>query len=93
MEFGKTKSGMRKFVAKLFIFLKARDALCKFLRCDSTGEHFSLKDMCLKYGVEIEFAPSYSPQYDGRMERRFPVERGMAMMIDVGFKKYFRKIA
>ena len=54
MEFDKTKTGMKKFVEKIFVFLKGRETPCKFLRCDNAGEHFSLKGLCLKYGVQIE---------------------------------------
>ena len=95
IEFGKTKSGMKEFVEKIFIFLKGRNTPCKFLRCDNAGEHFAFKELCPKYGVEIEFTPSYTPQFNGRLERRFPVvlEKGMAMMIDAGFKKEFRRFA
>ena len=67
---------------------------CKFIRCDNAGEHEGLKSLVKEFGADIEFTPPYSPQYNGRMERRFPVvlERGMAMMVDAGFNKEFRRL-
>ena len=43
-------------------------------------------------GLKFLFTPPYSPQYNGRVERRFAVvtQKAMAMMYDAGFNSEFR---
>ena len=92
MEFGKTKDGMVDYVEKIFTMLKGRNMPCKFIRCDNAGEPVGLQAVCEKYGVKLEYTPPYSPQYNGRIERRFAVvtQKAIAMMFDAGFNKEFR---
>ena len=92
LEFGKIKDEMKDFVIKIFKLLKGRNTPCKFLRCDNTGEHMCLKDVCDEYGVTMEYTPPHTPQYNGRIERRFAVivQRALAMMHDAGFNQSSR---
>ena len=64
MEFGNTKSGMIVFVRKILNQLKSKGMKCKSLQCDNAGEHSGLKELCIEFGVELEFTPPYSPQYN-----------------------------
>lgn len=94
MEFGPSKDGMCDWVGSLLEKLKGRNTPCRYLRCDNAGEHVGLKSVCDSYGVILEYTPPYSPQFNGRIERRFPIitQKGMAMMYDAGFSKEFRQV-
>ena len=51
----------------------------KYLRYDNAGENGKgLKEVAQRYGVEMEFTSPYTPQFNGIVERRFPVLMGKA---------------
>jgi hypothetical protein len=40
--------------------------------CDNTGESYSVQTLCMKdnLGIQFEFTPPGTPQFNGRVERR-----------------------
>ena len=93
-DFGKGKDGMLEYVEKIIKQLKGRGTPCSYIRCDNAGEHVGLQDLCSEHGITIEYTPPYSPEYNGRIERRFAVviQRSIAMMFDAGFSKESREM-
>ena len=45
----------------------------KYIRCDNAGENKSLEKRCLRegFGVQFEYTAPDTPQYNGRVERKF----------------------
>ena len=89
MMFGQNKNVLVKFVAEAFDRFEGEKKQMKYLRMDGGGENVAVKDLCNKRGVEVEQTPPYTPQYNGRIERRFPIVISMAMALlwSTGFTK------
>ena len=59
---------------ELLLKLKKNGTPCKYIRCDNAGENKLLKeavDNSPDLDIEFEFTPRDSPQYNGRVERKF----------------------
>ena len=77
--FAKTKKEIDEYYEEVCKFLKSKGYKMKYLRCDNAGENVKgLKQVALKYGVEMEFTAPHTPQFNGIVERRFPVLIGKA---------------
>ena len=66
----------------------------KYLRCDNAGENVKqLREVAEKYGIEMEYTAPHTPQFNGIVERRFPVllEKAKAMLISAGFTPEAKK--
>ena len=89
MMFGTNKSQLVKFVDEAFTRFKAVDKPIKYIRMDGGGENEAVKDLCHKYGAEVEQTPPHTPSLNGRIERRFAVLISMAMALiwNAGFQK------
>ena len=50
----------------------------KYIRCDNAGENRTLERQCIDKGLDItfEYTAPYSPQFNGRVERKFPTLKG-----------------
>ena len=48
---------------------------------DGGGGNVAVKKICHREGVEVEQTPLYTPKYNGRIERRFPIVISMAMAL------------
>ena len=59
-------------------FLRVQKIPVKNIYCDNAGENFSIQKMCEKeeYGNNFEFTGPGSPQYDGKVERKFSTMYG-----------------
>ena len=66
----------------------------KYIRIDGGGENKGIEDLVEEMGgITIEKTPPYTPQHNGRIERRFPiiVSMAMAMLWAAGFTKDMKK--
>jgi hypothetical protein len=64
-------------------WMKASGMRVKTVRCDNAKEQMApLKDMCWANGVLVEYVAPYTPQQNGKVERRFPTDlkRANAML-------------
>ena len=65
------------------------------MRCDNAGENVKqLREVAEKYEIEMEYTAPYTPQFNGIVERRFPVllEKAKAMLFAAGFTPGAKKI-
>ena len=57
--------------------MKARGTPIKYIRCDNAGENKELQKKCLQTqdlcGIQFEFTSRDSPQFNGKIERKFAV--------------------
>ena len=88
------KSDQVQHVINLIKDLTARNHPVRNIRCDNAGENLSLEKMCLSegLGINFEFTPPHSPQYNGRLERKIATlfSRLRATMNSAGLPKSFR---
>ena len=69
-----TKAELADTVLALRRRLKQQGITVKYIRCDNAGENNSLQDAIGKHPtlkVTFEYSPRDSPQYNGKVERRF----------------------
>ncbi len=71
--FHKYKSDMPEQVMTFLKHLKAKGIPVKEIRLDNAGEIYSLEELCKQegLGIEFKFTPRDSPQFNGRVERKF----------------------
>jgi histone deacetylase 1/2 len=70
-----TKSGQVDWIVALIKHLKVKDERhVRFIRCDNAGENLKLQQACAKeaLGIQFEYTSPGSPQFNGRVERKFP---------------------
>jgi hypothetical protein len=70
----KKKSDQVVWLVDLFKDLKSTHVvIVRRVRCDNAGENNSLQKECVKerLGIQIEFTPLGTPEYNGRVERKF----------------------
>ena len=79
MKFSPVKKEMTKFVEEAFVTCQGKETPIKYVRVDGGGENAGIKALCQKYGATLEKTPPYTPQYNGKIERRFAVVCQMAM--------------
>ena len=75
----KKKSELPRKVVNLIKNLKALGMTVKYIRCDNAGENESIEKLCEQEGLNVtfEYTPRDSPQYNGRVERKFATLWGM----------------
>jgi hypothetical protein len=74
------KSAVPKIFGELVRFLKGKGIEVKYLRCDNAGEHQDkLKEICDTEGIQMEFTPPGTPQYNGKRERKIAINRMRAL--------------
>ena len=86
--FSATKTHMTEFVDKLVTQIKGRGLNVLYLRCDNAGEHQTeLRDLCVREGITIEYTAPYTPQQNGRAEKKIYViwQRALTMMVHAKF--------
>jgi hypothetical protein len=72
--FLKKKSDLSERVMELLKDLKSKHNIkVKFVRCDNAGENKKLEELCLKegLGIQFEFTTPDTPEYNGKVERKF----------------------
>ena len=70
--------------------MKQKGIRIKFVRMDNAGEHGrSLRKVCEKYDIKMEYVAPSTPQHNGVVERSFAVDirRLHAMMVQAQFTK------
>jgi len=93
MIFGARKSDLKDFVEKLFSRMKEMNGLPTYVRLNGGGENIAVKKFCCDKGIKVELTPPYTPQYNGRIERRFAVITSMVMALlwNAGFTSVMKK--
>ena len=88
-QFSTSKKGMTSFTTDLIERCKGEKHGIKYIRMDGGGENEGIHKIAAKEGIVIEKTPPHTPQYNGRIERRFPViiSMAMAMIWAAGFTK------
>jgi Reverse transcriptase (RNA-dependent DNA polymerase) len=78
--FLKRKSDLPALMMRFLRRMKARGTPVKFIRCDNAGENVDLKNKCQQTtdlnDIEFEFTARDSPQFNGRIERKFATLTG-----------------
>jgi len=72
--FLKKKSDQVDLILDLIKDVKAKyNYTVRYIRCDNAGENTSLEKKCLEQGLGItfEYTSPHSPQFNGRVERKF----------------------
>ena len=67
----------------------------KCVRCDDAGENLTaLQRACAKHGIELECTAPNTPQFNGRVERRFVIDKqgGSAVMLSANLKEGLRDL-
>jgi len=72
---------LKDFVEKLFSRIKEINGLPTYVKLDGGGENMAVRKFCCDNGIKVELTLSYTPQYNGRIERRFAVITSMAMAL------------
>ena len=88
--FTSSKKQMTNFVKLLYETITGLGRTIKYIRCDGAGEHQStLQDFCRPRGITLEYTAPYTPQQNGRVERRIAViwQRAMVLMTHANFTK------
>jgi transposase InsO family protein len=93
--FLRRKSHQVKHVLSLITDLKAKHGVrVERIRCDNAGENKLLETVSRKqgYGLEFEYTPPGSPQFNGKVERKFAtiVSRVRAQNTAAGFERQLR---
>ena len=92
--FLKAKIEVKSKIIQLIKDFRLNDVHVKKIRCDNAGENFSLQKFCdrERFGVTFEFTGSGSPQYKGRVERKFANLYGKvrARLNDAKLTQHFR---
>ena len=81
---------VKSFVKELIELTSGVGKKMKYLRCDNAGEHMSsLKDLCRRHGIQLEYTAPHTPQQNGVVERAFATDtrRLYAMMIQSRLNK------
>ncbi|CAM9438182.1 unnamed protein product, partial [Chrysoparadoxa australica] len=74
------KNQLAEVMEDFFEAAKARGEPVRYMRADNAGEHQGrLKDICRRYGVQIEFTASNTPQQNGVVERAIAAVRRQAV--------------
>jgi len=89
MIFGAQNPALKDFVEKLFNCIKEKNGLPTYVRLDGGGENMAVRKFCNDHGIKVEL----TPQYNGRIERRFAVITSMAMALlwNAGFTSAMKK--
>ena len=93
-QFSSAKSQMKNFAEKVIRKCEGEKRQVKYIRIDGGGENKGIEDLVEDIGgINIEKTPPNTPQYNGRIERRFPViiSMAMAMIWSAGFTKEMKK--
>jgi len=90
---GARKSDLKDYVEKLFSHIKEKNELPTYVRLDGGGENTAVRKFCYDEGIKVALTPPYTPQYNGRIERRFAVITSMAMLLlcNAGFTSIMKK--
>ena len=64
-------------MVKLFNRVKEKSGLPTYVRLDGGGENMAVRKFCNDHCIKVELTPPYTPQYNGRIERRFAVITSM----------------
>ena len=61
----------------------------RYLRCDNAGEHKEVEKICEKEGITMEYTAPYTPQQNGRVERKLNViwQRALTMMVNANMTR------
>jgi hypothetical protein len=81
--FVKNKSEVPEALRVLVVKFNGLGNKVENLRCDNAGEHQTeLRELCDKFGINIEYTAPNTPQQNGVVERKFETDRtrGYAMM-------------
>ena len=67
------KNQLAKEVDTLLDVLSSQGKTVRYIRGDNAGENKMLEQLCIKKkrGIEFEYTPRDSPQYNGKVERKF----------------------
>ena len=81
--FLKHKSDTSEKIVQFVKELKAKQYIVKYIRCDNAGENQSLQKECDKLilNIQFEFTGPNTPQYNGKVERRFATLYGRVRAI------------
>ena len=85
---------MKNFAEKVIKKCEGEKRQVKYIRIDGGGENKGIEDLAEEIGgITIEKTPPNTPQYNGRIERQFPVKISMAMAMiwSAGFTKDIKK--
>jgi len=78
--FSGTKTQMTQVAEKVIKRCEGEKKEVKYIRIDGGGENKGVKDLVEEMGgITIEKTPPHTPQYNGRIERRFTIIISMAM--------------
>ena len=71
--FLRRKSQLSENVVQLLHQIQQQHIQVKNIRCDNAPEYFKLKKICEQqhFGINFEFTGPGSPQYNGKVERKF----------------------
>jgi len=73
-QFSGTKTQMTHFAEKVIKRCEGEKKEVKYIRIDGRGENKGIEDLVEEMGgITIEKTPLHTPQYNGRIERRFPI--------------------
>ncbi len=77
-KFFSKKSDLSKNIIPILkqLFVKGKEV--KYIRCDNAGENKTIEKQCIAEGLDItfEYTAPCSPQFNGRVERKFPTLYG-----------------
>ena len=71
--FLRKKDHQVKILIEFIKDLKPHGKVVKYIRCDNAGENISFENECKKegLGIKFEYTSPNSPQFNGRVERKF----------------------
>ena len=95
VNFSKTKKHMVIFVEHIYEELKGKGHIIQYIRCDNAGEHIDLLEVfCHKHGIHLEHTAPYTPQLNGRVEKRIHViwQRALTLMTHAGLNKETQRL-
>ena len=89
MQFSPTKKQMVKFVEIAFDHFQSLGRQIKYIRMDGGGKNEPIKLLCKRNSATVEQTPPHTPQYNGKIERRFAVliSMGMCFLWNAKFTK------
>ena len=74
VQFSGTKTQMTHLAEKVIKRCEGEKKEVKYIRMDGGGENKGIEDLVEEMGgITIEKTPPHTPQYNGRIERRFPI--------------------
>ncbi|CAM9889349.1 unnamed protein product, partial [Chrysoparadoxa australica] len=81
--FVRQKSDLHGTLDTFLTAAAAKKTPVRFIRLDNAGEQTSplFRNMCSKHGVELEYTPRNTPQYNGVVERGFATVRRKAVAL------------